>query len=58
MPKETQSGIEIKLADKVRALEDLGKHLGILDGNGNGKSTEDRIAEYFSKLEGIVNGEH
>ena len=56
--KETQSGIEIKLADKVRALEDLGKHLGILDGNGNGKGVEDRITEYLNKLEEIVNDEH
>ncbi len=29
--KETQYGVEIKLADKVRALELLGKHLGLFD---------------------------
>lgn len=32
--KETQAGIEIKLADKVRALELLGKHQGLFDGSG------------------------
>lgn len=29
--KETQFGVEIKLADKVRALELIGKHLGMFD---------------------------
>ena len=29
--KETQNGVEIKLADKVRALELLGKHLGMFE---------------------------
>lgn len=32
--KETQNGVEIKLADKVRALELLGKHQGLFDGGG------------------------
>lgn len=32
--KETQAGVEIKLADKVKALELLGKHLGLFDGQG------------------------
>lgn len=32
--KETQNGVEIKLADKVRALELLGKHQGLFDGSG------------------------
>jgi phage terminase small subunit len=30
--KGTQFGIEIKLNDKIRALELLGKHLGVFDG--------------------------
>lgn len=33
--KETQFGVEIKLADKVKALELLGKHLGLFDGKGD-----------------------
>ncbi len=31
--KETKNGFEIKLADKVRALELLGKHQGLFDGS-------------------------
>ncbi len=31
--KETRSGIEVKTYDKVRALELLGRHLGMFDGN-------------------------
>lgn len=30
--RETQFGVDIKLADKMRALELLGKHLGMFDG--------------------------
>lgn len=37
--KEGQYGTEIKLHDKVRALELLGKHLGVFDAN-NGSSNE------------------
>lgn len=33
--KETANGTEIKTYDKVRALELLGKHLGIFDSNNN-----------------------
>lgn len=32
--KETQAGIEVKLHDKVKALELLGKHLGMFSGGG------------------------
>lgn len=37
--KEGQYGTEIKLHDKVRALELLGKHLGVFDAN-NGPTNE------------------
>lgn len=32
--KETQFGVEIKLADKTKALELLGRHLGLFEGKG------------------------
>lgn len=35
--KETQNGIEIKLHDKVKALELIGKHLGMFDGSGGAR---------------------
>lgn len=55
--KETQAGVEVKLADKVKALELLGKHLGMFDGPGVGKSTEDRLSDYLSALEETVQHE-
>lgn len=36
--KETQFGVEVKMHDKIRALEMLGKHLGIFDAKGNENS--------------------
>lgn len=33
--KETQTGVEVRLADKVRALELLGRHLGLFDRDSN-----------------------
>lgn len=36
--KESQTGVEVKLADKVKALELLGKHLGMFDGAPGGKT--------------------
>lgn len=35
--KQTQYGVEIKLHDKVKALELLGKHFGLFDGSGGGE---------------------
>lgn len=47
--RETRDGVEIKLADKVRALELLGKHLGLFSpGAGTNKAESnlfERIAE-------------
>ncbi|QNO17345.1 terminase small subunit [Caproicibacterium amylolyticum] len=39
--KETQAGVEVKLADKVKALELLGKHLGMFDGASQSADIED-----------------
>ena len=38
--KETQNGTEIRLADKLKALELIGKHLGMFDRNTNGIDQE------------------
>lgn len=37
--KEGKHGIEVSSYDKVRALELLGKHLGLFDGKGNQKTS-------------------
>lgn len=39
--KETKEGVEVKLADKVKALELLGKHLGMFDGASQSADIED-----------------
>ena len=39
--KYNQTGVEIKLHDKVRALELLGKHLGVFATGGGGSAPED-----------------
>jgi phage terminase small subunit len=39
--KYNQMGVEIKLHDKVRALELLGKHLGVFDSNNGGLAAEE-----------------
>lgn len=56
--KETQNGTEIRLADKVKALELLGKHLGLFDNNATGTNTEQKIDQYLSALEGALKHEH
>lgn len=48
--KYNQLGIEIKLHDKVRALELLGKHLGVFDANnGSGNEQENNIFEVIDQ---------
>lgn len=47
--KETRTGVEVKLADKVRALELLGRHLGLFDKDANG-------AEANGQLERLLQG--
>lgn len=48
--KEGQYGTEIKLHDKVRALELLGKHLGVFDtNNGSANEQENNIFEVIEE---------
>lgn len=39
------SGAQVKLASKLRALELLGKHLGLFDGGGRGQTETVKIIE-------------
>jgi phage terminase small subunit len=43
--RETQFGVDIKLADKMRALELLGKHLGMFDGKQADDGAEVQIID-------------
>lgn len=43
--KAGQYGIEVKLHDKVKALELLGKYLGTFEGNGARSQTENNLLE-------------
>lgn len=43
--KEGPYGLEIKLHDKVRALEDLGKHFGIFGGSGEIAAAENNLLQ-------------
>lgn len=43
--RETQYGVEIKLADKVRALELLGKHLGMFTGQASDQEETGGVIE-------------
>lgn len=48
--KEGQYGTEVKLHDKVKALELLGRHLGVFDsGNGPGSEQENNIFEVIDQ---------
>lgn len=50
--KQGTNGIEIKLNDKVKALELLGKHLGVFDRSDN---NEEALSKLDNILEGINN---
>lgn len=47
--KQTKGGIEFKLYDKIKALEDIGRHLGMFSGIVEDKEAMDR-------LDAILNG--
>lgn len=53
--KETANGTEIKTYDKVRALELLGKHLGIFDSNNN--TITEQQNNIFEVINQSTNGE-
>lgn len=50
--KYNQMGIEIKLHDKVRALELLGKHLGVFESGSAAVNQENNIFEVIEKSTG------
>jgi len=53
--KQGRDGIEIKTADKVRALELLGRHLGLFDGRGNATQTDNNLADALREAAGGLN---
>ena len=48
--RETRDGVEIKLADKVRALELLGKHLGLFSPGASTNKTESNLFERIAEV--------
>lgn len=50
--KEGKFGIEVATADKVKALELLGKHLGIFDKREDTSDALSRLDEVLSKIGG------
>lgn len=43
--ERTSSGIKVKFYDKIKALELLGKHIGMFDGKGAPKGTDNNLLE-------------
>lgn len=52
--KETQNGTEIRLADKLKALELIGKHLGMFDRNTNGIDQEIEDDPLTKSIEKVI----
>lgn len=52
--KETQNGTEIRLADKLKALELIGKHLGMFDRNINGIDQEIEDDPLTKSIEKVI----
>lgn len=48
--KSSQSGTEVKLGDKLRALEMLGKYLGLFDGQQNAEQPENNLLEALNGM--------
>jgi phage terminase small subunit len=48
--RQTKEGISIKLHDKVKALEDLGKHLGIFEKDNKQKKPEGVPTEVLAQI--------
>ena len=51
--KESRDGVEIRLADKVKALELMGKNLGLFE---RGKTVEDDTLKKAAELLGGIDG--
>lgn len=49
--KTSQSGTEVKLGDKLRALEMLGKYLGLFDGQQNAEKPENNLLDALNGIE-------
>lgn len=52
--KEGRNGIEVKMHDKIRALEKLGEHLGMWKDNADTNATEDKIGKLFAAIGGAL----
>lgn len=52
--KEGRNGIELKMHDKLRALEKLGEHLGMWRERTETDATEDKIGKLFAAIGGAL----
>lgn len=55
--KQTQAGVEIKLNDKLKALELIGKHLGMFDGHTQNEDDEEDDNLYNAIAEAVKKNE-
>jgi phage terminase small subunit len=52
------NGIKLRLHDKVKALEQLGKHLGMFDGNTSQAKTASQVDSHNALIEAIRSRSH